>query len=1102
MSNMFISGIASGIDWNSMMDQIMQNARRPALVQLQRRDTLELRKSLFEEFLVSLRAFQSTLAPLRLNSTFNAKSVIVDNLSGAGSHRSVANVSVNADAAVAAHDLIVHQIARAQMNRSVEIRNTVADAMTNALIPVENTHFYVRAAGQNVRIDVRPGDSLNDLANRINTQLQRNVPPLAISALVVDNRLVLRSDNTGTDRFMVSNNIRRAASGPDIINFQGMASFQMEEPWGANNAALVIRSGNNHFHRGIHFDIVNGNEIHWYDHQRRFPVTDNFDITYTAVGGERFDVSATRSSGSFDEGVLPVGIVNSAIAIDANTPRTARVVITDGTMAPDPDPAAPPGALIPKQYIEGVHFDIVGDNSIFWRDGEDRPAAGASMTISYIAQAGERFSINATRNNTDAISHQHFLFDSIFDNRALTIHHENRTYIQNTHFTVDAASGTITWISGATPAPPPRGTTYEIRAHNANGTFDAFSAIRALTGNDDAINPPSLTVRYGNITYTQGVHFNINVADNTIEWLPAGLRIAPPPSEAYEIRWHNASGHFTTFSTARQADDSLDLANFFNNLNDLANPMDPTSSIAQQITVADNFSLTHFPFLPVVETRPGANDLSVSFSGTTATFSWTPQFTNATRQNVPQFHPTAASGQFTVEYTFNRNTFHLDDGGNGILAAMGLDKPETEAQDAIVELNGVKHTFSNNRIGPDDGFIEGVTIELRNAGHLYIEVEHDVNPAVEAINTFLTAYNDIMRWINTRLTEREVDDSVRSTMRDDDVRWRWGLLQGNSLLRTANHNLRRLTSQAYVPAFSQRTSRMAIHGTMSQNGVTGRNERINLTVGIRSLSVPVRPEFTLSEITAWINTDSWDPASNTQPPGYTRAAPPRYEDYGFFWGYHEQSSTYRWLNPLHFDPEGRRYPAPFVRAAIVDNRLELRQGEGEVNRPVRLGGSNTALTALGLRYDYTTLSQIGLGLPSTGGGLTEAARAGELEFNTSRFMDAMRDNPNDVAILFNGFAIDMQAYLDNMVRTSQVEVAPGITTAQGAVAREMNAIDDQIRIIDRYLVDFERRLENRQRSIFQQFSQAEVAMGRLLQQASWLASVTAQLQAQNFNNRL
>jgi flagellar capping protein FliD len=82
-----------------------------------------------------------------------------------------------------------------------------------------------------------------------------------------------------------------------------------------------------------------------------------------------------------------------------------------------------------------------------------------------------------------------------------------------------------------------------------------------------------------------------------------------------------------------------------------------------------------------------------------------------------------------------------------------------------------------------------------------------------------------------------------------------------------------------------------------------------------------------------------------------------------------------------------------------------------------------------------------------------------------------------------------------MVKSSQKEVATGITTTQGAVVREKNAIDTEVASINKYLEEFQRRLDAKQASLERQFSAAETSLAKLIEQANWLSTVTAQLAA-------
>ena len=238
-------------------------------------------------------------------------------------------------------------------------------------------------------------------------------------------------------------------------------------------------------------------------------------------------------------------------------------------------------------------------------------------------------------------------------------------------------------------------------------------------------------------------------------------------------------------------------------------------------------------------------------------------------------------------------------------------------------------------------------------------------------------------------------------------------------------------------------------------------------MGLRSLTVTVEPGDTLESIKNKINNPNYPTTAILRPDGTASSGG----------------------NPLHYDPNG--YPGVAVTAKIENGRLQLNSTSDKWL--VTVGGSNTILSALGINYEYTTLSSVGIKLPSFGV-MSDKGKSGELEFDTSKFMDAMRNNPDNVAMLFRTFSEEMQTYLDDMVRTSQKEVAPGVVTTYGAVAREMKYIDDEIIRIDKYLTDFERRLQNKQQGLFKQYAAAEVSMAKLLEQASWLASVTSQLQ--------
>ena len=70
MADMSVSGIASGINWDEMITKILNKAKKPALVMVEKRDTLSRKKEYFEEFKIALQKLNSALSPLKLPSTY------------------------------------------------------------------------------------------------------------------------------------------------------------------------------------------------------------------------------------------------------------------------------------------------------------------------------------------------------------------------------------------------------------------------------------------------------------------------------------------------------------------------------------------------------------------------------------------------------------------------------------------------------------------------------------------------------------------------------------------------------------------------------------------------------------------------------------------------------------------------------------------------------------------------------------------------------------------------------------------------------------------------------------------------------------------------
>jgi flagellar capping protein FliD len=953
-----------------MVTQLLENAKKPAYVMLDKQEKLEQKKTYWEELQVAFQNLQSSLSPLKLASTFKAKQVEISRVDRNTSYKGVLNATVNADAAIDVYDLQVLQLAKSQINRSKQLSGTLGNIFGSGSL--SNSYFYVNMGGQKVQIEVRSTDTLATLAERINTQMKTRSSPVAMTATVVDGRLILKSDNTGLDRTPQTVEVTRSANAADTLDL----NMDLSGNGGTISVKGTVEGVTTTYEAGRDFDVI-GNRIRWRTHDPLLPPPDVvYQDIYTAYQGDTYVVTATRSDdGDVDRGVLPFTPLSTGTDIS--------ITSHNGTVS----------------YVNGTDFEVGVDGAIHWK-GVKRPPDGAEYEVTYVSTAGgETITLDITRDSQD---------DAFKDASAATFN-----YAEVAKGTaVISAPGSRIWREGAD-----------------------FEIVQDVNGKA------------------------------AVQWYTGGGIDAPLPGAAYTLTLQKTDGTTVTATGARS---DKDIAVLPNN-GKFISPPQGTHAVTYNGTTftMDLGSGGHFvPALNVTGVPDSTNP------GTQLELTWRPQgqwpdsasLTPPYDDSTPSAHAKSPmyGTKYTVEYTSNTSTFYLSDDDNGTLAVLGLDQMDadhyTAAQDAMMLLDGEPVSRSSNHIGEayKNELIKGMTIELSGEGQVSLDVSQDAETAVTSLQSFLSAYNDILGWIDTRMTEKALDETKKATLDSDDFRMRWGVLNGSSLLRNAKNSMRTLTSQVYTPSFTRRDGRNTLYGTMEQNGVT-RAGTFVVSVGGRVATFAVTPEDTLATIAAKINNSKIDGQDN----------------------------------PLYFDPDGQQYPVPFAKASVEEGKLVITAG---TDSTVTLRGSSTVLSTLGMNYEYTALSQIGIRLPSEGEMTTEG-KSGQLNFDTSVFMAALENNADDVSMLVTNFAGQMQTFMDGMIKASQKEVAAGVTTAQGAVVREINAIDAEIKSIDTYLADFERRLQAKEESLLARFSAAEVSLSKLMQQASWLATVTSQLQA-------
>jgi len=132
------SGLASGLDTDSIVKELM-NAHRIPLVRLQQqRQLLEWQKEAYREVNRLMTNFRNAVAPLRLQSTFLAKAATVSNAS-------VANVTAGGNANAGSYSLFVRQLAQGASAASLaELKHYSSGVVTGQRISMQTKLSEIR----------------------------------------------------------------------------------------------------------------------------------------------------------------------------------------------------------------------------------------------------------------------------------------------------------------------------------------------------------------------------------------------------------------------------------------------------------------------------------------------------------------------------------------------------------------------------------------------------------------------------------------------------------------------------------------------------------------------------------------------------------------------------------------------------------------------------------------------------------------------------------------------------------------------------------------------------------------------------------------------
>ena len=201
LSTNLISGLSSGFDWRSMIDQLIAiEHRRVDLVEAQKTE-YEQKLAILQSINIQLLSFKTKADTLSKSDAFNVFTSSLTTDSTKYSASDFLSVSTSTSAAPGAHTIEMNASSSIAQARQISSRSF--SSYDTALGLPDDAEFVIN--GRAVKVD--DTDDLMDIRDKINNlNTGANATGVTASILTVsstDYRLILTSENTGKDAFSI-----------------------------------------------------------------------------------------------------------------------------------------------------------------------------------------------------------------------------------------------------------------------------------------------------------------------------------------------------------------------------------------------------------------------------------------------------------------------------------------------------------------------------------------------------------------------------------------------------------------------------------------------------------------------------------------------------------------------------------------------------------------------------------------------------------------------------------------------------------------------------------------------------------------------------------
>jgi len=126
-------------------------------------------------------------------------------------------------------------------------------------------------------------------------------------------------------------------------------------------------------------------------------------------------------------------------------------------------------------------------------------------------------------------------------------------------------------------------------------------------------------------------------------------------------------------------------------------------------------------------------------------------------------------------------------------------------------------------------------------------------------------------------------------------------------------------------------------------------------------------------------------------------------------------------------------------------------------------------------------------------------KSGKLQFDESKFMEAMLESPEKVKNIMNSFAGELKAFADGKISESPQNV--GLTTAkEGEIPNRVDQLERQARAISQRIDALEAQLAMEQAALEALYTNMETRLAELTKMSSYITSLSSLYYPSGGNN--